>query len=125
MADQLQGNQDAIDQRDYENKRAELVNAIEDAKQYGNKQAIASYTEALKVLEQVRKAKIADAREAAKKSTETKTQTSTNTTPAKSSSSTTINLQSATGNKSVELSGDQNSVDQLLDLLADYGLRSQ
>src|SRR5690554_6687194 len=53
--DRLQDNQAAIQQRDYQNKRTELVNAIEDARRMGNQEAIKQYTEALSVLEKVRK----------------------------------------------------------------------
>src|SRR5690554_3219907 len=53
--DRLQDNQAAIQQRDYQNKRQELVNAIEDARRMGNQNAVKQYTEALSVLEKVRK----------------------------------------------------------------------
>lgn len=119
--DQLQGNQDAIDQRSHDKKREELNKAIEEAKQYGNKEAVASYTEALRVLDQVRKEKKAERKEQANSkpgSTPTKTNDSA------SSSTTTINLQSPSGSKSVELSGDKDSVDKLLDVLEESGLRA-
>lgn len=53
--DRLQGNQDAIAERDYQRKRDELNDAIETAKRQGNQEAIRNYTEALQVLEQVRR----------------------------------------------------------------------
>src|SRR5690554_4189233 len=52
--DRLQDNQAAIQQRDYQNKRQELVDAIEDARRMGNQNAVKQYTEALSVLEKVR-----------------------------------------------------------------------
>ena len=122
--DSLQGNQDAINQRDYENKRAELNAAIEDAKLHGNKEAIASYTEALRVLDQVRKEKTNQARESdrdAKKSSGS----SSSSSGSANSSETTINLQSPGGNKSVTLNGDRQSVENLLAVLEDAGMRSQ
>lgn len=52
--DRLQENQDAIDKRDYENKKKQLQDAIDDARKMGNQEAVRSYTESLKILEQVR-----------------------------------------------------------------------
>jgi len=117
--DSLQGNQDAIEQRDYNRKREELNAAIEDAKLYGNKEAIASYTEALRVLDQVRREKSSQSRESERESKNTARSSPSN------SPSTTINLQSPTGNKTVTLNGDQQSVANLLAVLEDAGMRSQ
>ena len=122
--DSLQGNQDAIEQRDYNRKREELNAAIEDAKLYGNKEAIASYTEALQVLDQVRRERSNQSRESEREA-KSASRSSSSSSSSASSSSTTINLRSPEGNKSVTLNGDQQAVDGLLDLLSDYGLRSQ
>jgi tape measure domain-containing protein len=124
--DSLQGNQEAIDQRDYEAKRAELNAAIEDAKLYGNKEAIASYTESLNILEQVRREQSSQAAAAAKEAKNSSSSSSSGSSSSSTNSnSTTINLQSPTGNKSVTLNGDQQSVANLLAVLEDAGLRSQ
>ena len=122
--DSLQGNQDAIEQRDYNRKREELNAAIEDAKLYGNKEAIASYTEALQVLDQVRRERSNQSRES-ERAAKNSSRSTSNRSSQSNSSSTTINLRSPEGNKSVTLNGDQKAVDGLLDLLNDYGMRSQ
>jgi tape measure domain-containing protein len=122
--DSLQGNQDAIEQRDYNRKREELNAAIEDAKLYGNNEAVAMYTESLRVLDQVRREKSSQARENEREA-KSASRSSSSSSSSASSSSTTINLRSPEGNKSVTLNGDQQAVDGLLDLLSDYGLRSQ
>lgn len=116
--DALQGNQDAIAQRDYERKREELNAAIKEAQLYGNKEAIASYTEALQVLDQVKREKNNQARSAERKSN------SKNSNRSSATSSTNITLKTDTGNKSVTLGGDSGSVQNLLDVLEDYGIRS-
>lgn len=116
--DALQGNQDAIAQRDYERKREELNAAIKEAQLYGNKEAIASYTEALQVLDQVKREKNNQARSAERKSN------SKNSNRSSATSSTNITLKTDTGNKSVTLNGDSGSVQNLLDVLEDYGIRS-
>lgn len=121
--DSLQGNQDAIDRRDYESKRDELNAAIEDAKLYGNKEAIASYAESLKVLEQVRKEQIVQS--SASDDSSSSSSTATQSTSSANSSSTTINLKSPTGENSVTLNGDAQSVENLLAVLADANIRSQ
>ncbi|MBL4797648.1 MAG: hypothetical protein JKY50_09550 [Oleispira sp.] len=115
--DRLQGNQNAIDQRDYDRKRSELTAAIEDAKLVGNKEAIASYTGALKLLSEVKKERSNQAKEESKPSKQTTSNTSPN-------SSTTITLKTSSGNKSVNLSGEAGSVNDLLDVLSDFGIRS-
>lgn len=55
--DRLQGNQEAIDKREYENKKAELSTALEEARRYGNQEAIKFYSEALSTLDKVRSEK--------------------------------------------------------------------
>src|SRR5690554_12791 len=52
--DRLQDNQAAIQQRDYQHKRTQLVNAIEDARRIRNQNAAKQHTEALSLLEKVR-----------------------------------------------------------------------
>src|SRR5690606_24399886 len=124
--DRLQGNQDAINQRDYENKRKELQNAIEEAKRYGNQEAVRQYTEALKVLEDVRRERQKQASEQRQQQAQQRSSTSASQSTGSTTTNrgTTINLQSATGNKSVQLNGDAKAVEQLLAVLEDAGLRS-
>jgi len=124
--DRLQGNQDAINQRDYENKRQELQNAIDEAKRYGNQEAVRQYTEALKVLEDVRRERQKQANEQRQQQAQQRSSTSASQSTGSTTANrgTTINLQSATGNKSVQLNGDAKAVEQLLAVLEDAGLRS-
>lgn len=123
--DRLQGNQDAINQRDYENKRKELAAAIEEAKRYGNQEAVRQYTEALRVLEEVRREKQKQATEQRKASTSAGSRSDNSRTQSASpGNTTTIKLQSASGNKSVSLNGEPDAVSQLLSVLEDAGLRS-
>jgi len=123
--DRLQGNQDAINQRDYENKRQELQNAIEEAKRYGNQEAVRQYTEALRVLEEVRREKQKQTTEQRKASTSAGSSSDNGRTQSASpGSTTTIKLQSASGNKSVSLNGEPDAVNRLLSVLEDAGLRS-
>lgn len=121
--DSIQGNQDAIEKRDYERKKAELKGAIEDAQLYGNREAISSYNEALKVLDQVRKERQAQAKENANKAS-APASSSSSAAENSNTSTTTINLNSTSGGKSVQLTGSDDAVAQLLDVLADANLRA-
>ncbi|PHS66371.1 MAG: phage tail tape measure protein [Thalassobium sp.] len=115
--DRLQGNQDAIDKREYENKREEVQRLLEEARLYGNKEAINYYTDALKTLDQVRAEKH-------------KQQRADDRQPARRQSSTTSELQTQKiktvevkiGSKSVQVL--ENNEQDLLDALADYGMRT-
>lgn len=123
--DRLQGNQDAINQRDYENKRQELQNAIEEAKRYGNQEAVRQYTEALRVLEEVRREKQKQATEQRKAGASAGSSSDNGRTQSASpGSTTTIKLQSASGKQSVSLNGEPDAVNRLLSVLEDAGLRS-
>lgn len=121
--DRIQGNQDAIEERDYERKRAELNAAIEDAQLRGNKEAIASYTEALKVLGLVKKERQSQAKENTNKEN-SQSSSSSSVAGNSNASTTTINLQSPGGGKSVQSTGNKDAVDQLLDVLADANMRA-
>lgn len=121
--DSLQGNQDAVQQRDYERKRAELQAAIEDAQLHGNKEAVASYTEALRVLDQLKKERRDQSKEQSNK--QSSSSPGSNSVFGKSGgSTTTINLNSPSGGKSVQLQGDPDAVKNLLDVLEDANLRA-
>lgn len=60
--DRLEGRTDDIQQRDYERKKAELQQQLDAARLAGNKEAISELTEALRVLDKIRKAQNASAR---------------------------------------------------------------
>ena len=123
--DSLQGNQDAIEQRDYERKRAELNAAIEDAQLIGNKEAIASYTESLKLLDRVKKERESQSKNNSNNQESSSSNSSgSNSKSGSNSSSTTINLNSPGGGKSVQLQGDPDSVSQLLAVLEDANMRA-
>jgi len=115
--DRLQGNQDAIAERDYQRKRDELNDAIETAKRQGNQEAIRNYTEALRVLDQVRR--------------EQKNQSRSNTSGSSAANSASPSAQQTQTVKTVDvniggrtvavLAGDE---DDLLDAIADIAERS-
>ena len=54
--DRINGNTEAIQDRQYEARKAQLQEQLDQARKFGNQEAIQSYMEALKVLEEVRKA---------------------------------------------------------------------
>ena len=103
--DRLQGNQDAIDQREYEEKRMELAQALDEARKWGNDQAIKYYSDALKTLEDVRRERQQQARESSSSSNST---SSSGAQPAQSSGST-YNVNITLGNKQTTASFDSAS----------------
>jgi tape measure domain-containing protein len=117
--DALQGNQEAIDQRDYDRKRAELNAALEDARMYGNREAINSYTEALRVLDEVRRENNAQSGGSVRGGGG-----GSGSSASSSQNHTTITLKSPDGISNVTLNGNAGSLNSLLDVLQDAGLRS-
>ena len=117
--DALQGNQDAIDQRDYDRKRAELNAALEEARMYGNREAINSYTEALRVLDEVRRENNAQSGGSVRGGGG-----GSGSSASSSQNHTTITLKSPDGISNVTLNGNAGSLNSLLDVLQDAGLRS-
>lgn len=117
--DALQGNQDAIDQRDYDRKRAELNAALEEARMYGNREAINSYTEALRVLDEVRRENNAQSGGSVRGGGG-----GSGSSGSSSQNHTTITLTSPDGISNVTLNGNAGSLNSLLDVLRDAGLRS-
>ena len=103
--DRLQGNQDAIDQREYEEKRQELAQALEEARKWGNDQAIKYYSDALKTLEDVRRERQQQSRES---SSSNNSSSSSGAQPAQSSGST-HNVNITLGNKQTTASFDSAS----------------
>ena len=103
--DRLQGNQDAIDQREYEEKRMELAQALEEARKWGNDQAIEYYSKALKTLEDVRRERQQQSRES---SSSNNSSSSSGAQPAQSSGST-YNVNITLGNKQTTASFDSAS----------------
>lgn len=121
--DQLQGNTAAIAQREYEQKKADLEAKLKEARLYGQNEAIATYEQALKVLEQVRNEQRKQSNSAAAASNNNASPAGANYGPAPGSV-TTIKLQSPSGTSEVALNGDRDAVNKLLDVLGDAGLRS-
>lgn len=116
--DSLRDNQDAIDQRSYENQKAELEKQLAEAQEAGNKEAISYYREALKALKELRSEQKKQNAEDSSSSTSTSTSTTSS-----SGSSTKIVLQSAASGKSVEVTATAGSEADLLSILEDYGVR--
>ncbi len=117
--DSLRDNQDAIDQRSYENQKAELEKQLAEAQEAGNKEAISYYREALKTLKELR----SEQKKQYAEDSSSGTSTSASTTSS-SGSSTKIVLQSAASGKSVEVTATAGSEADLLSILEDSGLRS-
>ncbi|PTY38551.1 hypothetical protein BGP77_11425 [Saccharospirillum sp. MSK14-1] len=126
--DRLQGNTAAIEERQYQEKKAELQAAIDQARAAGNAEAAASYTEALRVLEQIQREK-----EQQRKDDDAARQKQIEeTNAAKSSSSTPQPAQKETPGQRVDLrlpngqtaslTGDPGDVEALLDYLAEAQL---
>ena len=121
--DRLQDNQAAIDNRDYQNKRAQLQSALQEAQQMRNQEAVKYYTDALKVLDQVRAEKskqlAADKAEKAQREREAK-QSAQSAQPSKN-----VNINLGSGNKKASLSAsNQSDIDALLDVLQQAGLNA-
>lgn len=83
----LQDDQDAIDERNYLSKKAELEAAIAEAKAAGNQEAIDAYKEALSTLEEIRKEQKKAAKEASSDSSSSTTSTSSASSAGSSSES--------------------------------------
>lgn len=116
--DRLQGNQAAIDQREYENKKAELSAALEEARRYGNQEAIKFYSEALRTLDQVRSEKQKQQRADAQQN---------NTRPAGVTSETrrVIELQLPSGKAADITVASEQDGQRLLDTLEEFAKRSR
>lgn len=120
--DRLQDNQAAIDRRDYENKRKELTDAIETARRMGNMEAVKSYTDALKILEQVRQEKAKQANQAKQERAQREREQrapAQATPPPKRSVDIDINLG---GKRASVQAANQQDADALIQLLAEAGL---
>ena len=131
--DRLKGDYDAVEQRQYEQKKEELEALIEEARAAGNTDAIDSYRESLKVLEAIRKEQIAQAKAEAEEeaaAAENESSSSSNSSSSSSSKSTSdsrssntntntssVNLNLPSGTTAT-LSGSSEDVDAFLDYLA-------
>lgn len=116
--DRLQGNQAAINQREYDNKKAELSAALEEARRYGNQEAIKFYSEALRTLDQVRSEKQKQQRADAQQN---------NTRPAGVTSETrrVIELQLPSGKAADIAVASEQDGQRLLDTLEEFAKRSR
>jgi TP901 family phage tail tape measure protein len=123
--DQLRGNTNAIEDREYEAQKSELENALSDAKAAGNDDAARDYREALSVLEKIRKETLAQRAEAAAEESATKNISTNNTTTntSKSSNGQTFSLNLPSGG-TVTASGDNGNLQELLDVLSAAQLTS-
>lgn len=116
--DRIEGNQAAIDQRDYENKRDEITRQLDEARKYNNKQAIEYYSDALRALEEIQRAK-RDA-DRAQQSSNNATASNSGASPS-SGTARTYDHNVNFGDKVYELSlADQSSSDAFLQLLEEF-----
>lgn len=124
--DNLQGNTGAIQQREYERQREELQAELERAQFYGNEEAIQSYQDALRTLEQVRQEQQKQNRAQAANSSASTTSAASNAaaSPGNVASSRSVDVNLNLGGNKVTLQGDQDSVDAFLDYLEDAKNRS-
>lgn len=117
--DRLQGNQNAIDKRDYESKRQQLNDKLEEARKWNNQEAVRSYTEALRVLDQVRNEKANKVREEAQQKAQRE---AASTAKASASTEKVKTVEVKLGASKVNVLANDEAA--LLDMLADLRTRS-
>src|SRR5690554_538761 len=126
--DRLQDNQAAIQQRDYQNKRTELVNAIEDARRMGNQNAVKQYTEALSVLEKVRNEQnkqLQKSQQEQRAQEQARRQSEQQAANQSTAASKKVDINLKLGGKNASFTaGSQADADQLLAILEQAGLRT-
>jgi tape measure domain-containing protein len=123
--DNLQGNTGAIQQREYERQREELQAELERAKFYGNEEAIQSYQDALRTLEQVRQEQQKQNRaQSANSASSTTSASSGGVSSGNVASPRSVDVNLNLGGNKVTLQGDPSDVDAFLDYLEDYKNRS-
>ncbi|WP_428243010.1 phage tail tape measure protein [Gynuella sp.] len=106
--DQLKGNTETVQQRNYEQKRQELQQQIEDAQAAGNQEAVADLRAALKVLNQIRAEQKAQNQADSSSSTTT---TNSNTTKTSSSGGNNVSgNQESLGTGSRDRSSEQRAI---------------
>lgn len=117
--DRIEGNQAAIDQRDYENKRDEITRQLDEARKYNNKQAIEYYSDALRTLEEIQRAK-RDADRAQQSSNNAATSSNSGASPSASTAKTyDVNL-NFNGEQQRFKFADESSSDAFLQLLEEF-----
>jgi hypothetical protein len=120
--DQLRGNQDAVDERRFAQRRRDLQAQIEEAKANGNNQAVTDLTRALSILREVQ---TETAQQRTTKDLQARQQQATPPAPAQAPQPTTvIRLESAARGARVDVSVPQGQQTQLLDILSEAGLRT-
>jgi len=117
--DRIEGNQAAIDQRDYENKRDEITRQLDEARKYNNKQAIEYYSDALRALEEIQRAK-RDADRAQQSSNNATTSSNSGASPSSGTAKTyDVNL-NFNGEQQRLKFADESSSDAFLQLLEEF-----
>jgi TP901 family phage tail tape measure protein len=140
--DQMEDNRASIEERDYQRKREELQQQLEQARQAGNQQARQDAEEALRLLEQVHRRKLEQiaeekqARAQADKERDDRereraqreaTTTATPERPTSTSSTTpskTVRVELSTGRGTIPVTVDASKADDLIELLKELQLRS-
>lgn len=122
--DRLRGNTDAIAQRDYESKRAELQAELDRAKAYGDNEAIRKYSEALRLLNEVRKEQVDQSRSDAGSSGSGR-RSASRSEPAQSTRVIdTVNVNLNVGNEVIPVQGERQDVNRLVSVLQESKNRS-
>lgn len=123
--DQLRGNTDAIAQREYEQKRAELDAKLAEAKAYGDNEAIRSYSQALQLLNQVRQEQIKQAKAAASGSSSAAASTASQSAPAQSTRVVdTVNVNLNVGGETIPVQSSRDDAARLVTVLQEFKNRS-
>ena len=121
--DRINGNQANIDKNEYERKKAEAQKELENARLYGDQQAINYWTEALKLLDQVRSAKAQKAREDAASSNAQAASGAASAPAQKTSKTYDVNVNFG-GEKTKLAFANEASADSFLSLMNDFKNRS-
>ncbi|WP_276681184.1 tape measure protein [Thalassolituus oleivorans] len=121
--DRINGNQANIDKNEYERKKAEAQKELENARLYGDQQAINYWTEALKLLDQVRSAKAQKAREDAASSNAQAGSGAASTQTQSTSKTYDVNVNFG-GEKTKLAFANEASADSFLSLMNDFKNRS-
>lgn len=123
--DQLRGNTDAIAQREYEQKRAELDAKLAEAKAFGDNEAIRSYSQALQLLNQVRQEQIKQAKAAASGSSSAAASTASQSAPAQSTRVVdTVNVNLNVGGETIPVQSSRDDAARLVTVLQEFKNRS-
>lgn len=115
--DQLNGNQEAIAERQYKNKKEEYEAKLKEARAWNDQQTIQYYTKALQLLDQVRSDELKQSREEKRQTAQRQSSTT-----AESQTQKVQTVEVKIGTRRVEVLA--NNKDDLLDALEEFGARS-